>query len=125
MKNLGLIRMTMIWSLAFLMSNIPSVLFAQGALLRSQEMVPTSLMLEEFSRSEAENNVAEYLGRPEVERQLIEQGISQKEITARLASLSEQEIRQLSSQVKEARAGGDVLFTILIVMLIIFIAQRI
>lgn len=41
-------------------------------------------------------------------------GLSADEVDSRLASLSDQEIRQLPGQVSEARAGEDILVAILL-----------
>lgn len=118
-------RILLSWLLAILISNAPSLILANEALHRSQEMIPTRVALEDFSRGEAEQEIGKFLERADVETQLLKQGISPKEISSRLAGLSEREIRQLSMQVKEVRAGGDILFSILIVLLIIFLAKRI
>lgn len=111
--------------MAFLMSNIPNVVMAEMALAPSHQMISTSAVLAELTRAEAETEVRGYLERSEVQSELLKQGLSPDEITTRLASLSEQEMRQLSSQVKEARAGGDILIAILVVVLIIYLIKRI
>lgn len=110
--------------MAFLISPIPNVALAEG-IMNHQGMISTSTVLADVSRAEAEKEVRDYLQNSEVQAALIKQGLSADEASARLASLSEQEIRQLSGQVKEARAGGDILVAILIVVLIIFLIKRI
>ncbi len=103
--------------MVLLMSHIPNVAVA--------EMIPTSAVLADVSRAQAEKEVREFLQTEEIKQTLIKQGVSVSEIDQRLASLSEQEIRQLSFQVNEARAGGDILIAILVVVLIIFLVKRI
>ncbi len=111
--------------MAFLMSNIPNVVLAELSSNANHQMIPTSAVLAELTRAEAETEVRGYLQKSEVQSELLKQGLSSDEISARLASLSEQEMRQLSSQVREARAGGDILVAILIVVLIIYLIKRI
>ncbi len=111
--------------MAFLISPIPNVAFAEGLVRNSTQMISTSIVLADVSRADAENEVRDYLKDSQVQATLIKQGVSPDEVSARLASLSEQEIRQLSGQVKEVRAGGDILVAILLVVLIIFLIKRI
>jgi hypothetical protein len=66
-----------------------------------------------------------YLNEGHVRDQLIQNGVAPEEASVRLASLSDQELRQLATQVQEARAGGDILVTILLVVLIVFLVKRI
>jgi hypothetical protein len=107
------------------MSNIPNVVLAESLIHSNQEMIPTSVVLAESYRAEADNNIQEFLRIAEVRTELTKRGLSSEEVTARLASLSEQERGQLSIQIKEARAGGDILITFLLIVLIIYFIKRI
>lgn len=111
--------------MALLISHIPNIVLAESLTSPKNEMISTSMVLAETTRSQDEKNIRDYLQKSEVQNELIKQGISSDEATARLANLSEQEIRQLSNQVKEARAGGDILVAVLLVVLIIYFVQRI
>ncbi len=112
-------------TLTLLMSHIPNVVLAEQLLNTSSEMISTSSVLADISRAEAQKEVSDYISKSEVQTQLMKHGLSADEVDSRLASLSDQEMRQLAGQVSEARAGGDVLFTILIIVLIIYLIQRI
>jgi hypothetical protein len=101
-----------------LMSQVPSTALAGN-------MIPTSSVVAELSRAELQNDIESYLQEDQVRSELAKNGVSSEEISSRLASLSELELRQLAGQVQEARAGGDILMTILIVVLIIFLIKRI
>lgn len=101
------------------LSNIPSTAVA------SDLMISTTEAIGELDRAQAEKNVKEYLSRTEVQNALLELGVPAEEVTSRVASLSESELRELSTQVDEARAGGDILVTVLLVVLIIFLVKRI
>lgn len=111
--------------MALVVSNIPNVVLAESLNISKNEMISASTALSEITRSEAENNIREYFQKSKVQNELIRQGVSPDEVSERLASLSEQEIKQFSSQIKEARAGGDFLVAILLVVLIIYLIKRI
>ena len=111
--------------MAFVMSNVPNVLMADTITGSKAEMISASQVLEEITRTQAERNIRDYLEKTAIQNELLKNGISSDEAIARLSILSEQEIRQLSGQVNEARAGGDILIAILLVVLIIYFAKRI
>lgn len=101
------------------MSNLPAVAFAD------QAMISTSTVVAKMDRAQAEKDVQNFLNEENVRKALIERGVSPDEVSSRLASLSETELKQLSGQVQQARAGGDILIAILIIVLIIFLIKRI
>jgi hypothetical protein len=101
------------------LSNVPSVALAQHT------MIPTSVLVQNVDRAQAEKNVQSFLTQENVRKALLEKGVSADEVSLRLASLSDAELRQLSGQVEQARAGGDILVAILIIVLIIFLIKRI
>lgn len=110
--------------MAVLLSNV------QVALAESTvpKMIPTMNLVEEMSRSESVKNITELISRDEVRAELEKVGLSTSEVTKRLASLSDSEIRDLTRQLDQARYGGDVggiLIVIVLVLLIIFLAKRI
>lgn len=115
----------MVLLMSVLISNIPNTVMADVLLNSTNDMISTKSVLFEINRETAENEIRNYLQQAEVQKVLIRQGISAEETSVRLASLSQREINQLYDQVKEARAGGDILITIILVLLIIFLFQRI
>lgn len=98
---------------------------APGIAVANVGMVSTQSVVNEMSRTETMTELNSLLDREDIQKELIKRGVDPKEVSARLASLSEQEMQQLSGQVAQARAGGDILWTILIVVLIIFLIKRI
>lgn len=104
--------------MAIFISNIPLTAIAEG-------MIATNVVVADLTRAQAQSNIESMLSRTEVREQLLKGGVSADEVTSRLASLSESEMRQLSDQVSQARAGGDILIAILVVVLIIFLIKRI
>lgn len=111
--------------MAFVMSNIPNVLMADDLNYSKIEMISAGQVLEEITRAQAEKNVRDYLEITAIKNELLKNGISSDEAVTRLSTLSEQEIRQLSGQVSEARAGGDILVAVLLVVLILYFVKRI
>lgn len=104
--------------MAVLLSNAP-------AIAASNKMISASSVVADLSRADAEKNAQEFLNRTDVKTMLLEKGLSHDEISSRLASLSDSELRQLTVQMDQARAGGDILYVILIVVLIVFLVKRI
>ncbi len=125
MKISGTKKKICVYGMVTLMSHIPNVVMADEMISARNEMISTNMVLANMSRAEAEQEVNAYLQKDEVRAQLLKQGVSADEVSSRLASLSEQEIRQLSGQIQKAQAGGDILMAILIVVLIIFLIKRI
>lgn len=111
--------------MALLLSNIPHVVFAESLKESNSPMIPATNVVAELTRAQAMANVQEFLKRSDVRNQLAKSGLSEKEAELRVASLSETELKQLSTQMDQARAGGDILVAILLVVLIIFLIKRI
>lgn len=105
-------------SMALLLSHLPHIAFAES------QMIPTSQVADELSRTEAQQQIETYLEKPELRKALLEKGISPDEVSYRLASLSDSELRQMATEMNHAQYGGDILFTVLIVVLIIFLIKR-
>lgn len=105
--------------MSIMLTNLPASAVA------NQGMISTSSVVEQLSREQTEKEVLYNLSRDEIKQTLIDNGISPQEVSSRLASLSDTELRQLSGQLSEARAGGDILVVIVLVLLIIFLAKRI
>lgn len=109
--------------MAALMSNIPHVAFGEVA----DKMIPTMVVVNEMSRAESEQNILEVVSRDEISLELEKLRLSKDEVTKRIAALSDSEIRDLSKQIDEARYGGitGILVTVVLVLLIIYLAKRI
>lgn len=104
--------------MAVLMTHAPAVAAVES------KMISTSAVVAEMDRAQVEQKMQDLVQREDVQKALIERGVSPEEVSTRLASLSEQELRQLSTQMEEARAGGTILVEILIIVLIIFLIKR-
>jgi|SRR5690606_910508 len=71
-----------------------------------------------------EKSSEKVVDRTEIKKLLLKNGLSEKEIDTRLASMSDREVQTLNQQIDKAQAGG-LLVAILVVILIIYFAQRI
>lgn len=105
--------------LSLMLSHLPQVAFAES------QMISTAQVAEELSRTEARQQVENYLEKPELRKALLARGISPDEVSARLATLSDSELRQMATEMNSAQYGGDILLAILLVVLIIYFAKRI
>ncbi|MGE0527368.1 MAG: PA2779 family protein [Bdellovibrionales bacterium] len=118
--------------MAFMISNIPHLAVAEmaGEMANetASEMIPTSAVVDELSRSEAQAKIEGLLQREDMQDRLLSFGLSREEVNARLASLSDREMQDLASQMDRAMYGGDVtgvLLIVVLVLLIIYLAKRI
>lgn len=113
--------------MSLLLTNLPSVAFAETSLQSStmSGMISTQAVVENLTRAEAKQNIENYLSRSDLRQKLIDHGVSPDEVSKRLATLSDSEMRQLSGQMDQARYGGDILIAILVIVLIIFLIKRI
>lgn len=125
MKIPSSLKATCAVTLSILLSNIPNTVFAESVMNSTSPMIPSTVVVAELTRAQALANVQEFLNKPEVRERLAKSGLSEKEAELRVASLSEAELKQLSTQMDQARAGGDILVAILLVVLIIFLIKRI
>ena len=117
------------WSifLSFLMTSIPHVVWAEAA-DQSPQMIATETVVAEMNRAQAQEKVREFMAREDVQKELIKNGVSPQDAELRLASLSDHELKRLAQQMDQARAGGDVvgiLVVVLLVLLVIYFAKRV
>ena len=112
-------------AVSVLLSHVPEVVVASNSLPATHQMISTQTVLNDLTRSDSEQKINEFLQTSNAKNEMMMQGISSDEASARLASLSDQEVRDLSSQIQQAKAGGDVLVTVLLILLIVFLVQRI
>ena len=110
------------------LSHLPNVVMAETVIAKNattKKMISTSEVLSNFDREATKNNVADFLTGKDVEAKLVAEGLTVTEAQARIASLSDQELQNLSMQIDKAQHGGDILVTILLIVLIIYLIKRI
>ena len=111
--------------MALLLSHVPHVVAAETAL----QMIPTSAVVQELSRKKTQNEIENTLNEVEIRSELGKLGLTPNEISNRLSTLSDAELRQFSEQLKQAQFGGEsvtgILLIVVLVLLIIYLAKRI
>lgn len=118
-------RVITVAALSMSLSHLPNVVMAETIQANHNKMVSTTEVLQNFDRKLAQEKVVNYLNQQQVEQKLVAQGVSLAEAQARVNSLSDQELQNLSQQVDKAQYGGDILVTILLIILIIYLVKRI
>ncbi len=117
---------------------IPSLPFVLSVALVSApftnaqaQMIATGQAVSSLQFDANRRKVANFINRDDVKTQLVNHGVNTQEATQRLASLSDVEVQRLATEIDQSRAGGDtlliggILTTILLVLLIIYLAKRI
>jgi Skp family chaperone for outer membrane proteins len=74
---------------------------------RELRMLSTMDVVEEISSVEAREQVVNFIKNEKVQKELGKLGVDQEEALARVASLSNTEVKKLSTQINKAQAGGD------------------
>lgn len=129
MKTSGLNKMMRFMMVVLMAMPLPQFALAAQA---QKEMVSASTALNEMNsvavpetRKQHEKDIQAFLQNDQVKAHLQAKGVSTEEMTSRLASLSDSELQTMSTEIQQARAGGDLLVSILLIVLIIFIVKRI
>jgi len=116
-----LVRMMLCLMISFTLAEFP-VMKAHAS------MISTTDALDLMKRDQAEKNVTEFLKRGDVKEQLVKLGLDPKDAEKRIAGLSDQEVKNLSHDIEQAKIGGDIggiLVVILLIVLIIYLVKRI
>lgn len=97
-------------------ANTPSA-SATAGLLSIDELMSNPVGLADRARQNLEA--------PEAQVLLSQLGIEKAEASQRISALSDSEVQQILKGETTMRAGGDILYLVLMILLIIFVAQRI
>lgn len=100
-----------------------------GAPAATAGMISTRDAVAELTRSQTIEQIRSYITRSEVQAEMAKHGLSPSEVSHRLASMKNSELRQISDQITQARAGGEIivigLTTVLLVVIILLLMGRI
>ncbi|MAX67958.1 MAG: PA2779 family protein [Bacteriovoracaceae bacterium] len=110
--------MTLILSFSFITTN--NIVYAN----QGQNLIETVDIINYQDQIEQKENFRKLLKTDEAKKILLANGYSEKEMQMRLNSLTQNEFNELQHNINQAQAGG-VLVTIILVLLIIYLAQRI
>lgn len=119
------IKTSVIALMIAVLSHVPNIAMAEVVIDKQQSLLPTQAALTELTRAEAEQRLDHYLQNQELRQKLTSHGYSPAEIQARINSLSTSEMNSLVQQMDQAQYGGDLLITVLLIVLIIFLVKRI
>jgi hypothetical protein len=84
-------------------------------------LVPTDSVAGAADGADARGRVMQYLAREDVRAALAAQGLDPEEAQARIASLTDAELRQMADQMDRLPAGGDGLGVVIAVLLIVLL----
>ena len=84
-------------------------------------LIDTETVFDENQSQEARDYINQILAREDVRSALIAQGIDPLEAEARIKSLSDSEIIQLSDQIENLPAGGDAFGLVIAVLVIVIL----
>lgn len=117
-------RMILFLVISFSLVEIPLMKAAHA----DTQMITTSVAIEDFNRTQEVANLDQFINRADVKEQLIKLGVSPEEASKRLASLSNDELKKLQSDIDQHTAGGDVvgvLVIVVLVLLVIYLFKRV
>ncbi|MBF8223628.1 MULTISPECIES: PA2779 family protein [Halomonadaceae] len=84
-------------------------------------LISTQEALSQDQVSADRERISEILARQEVQDQLVAQGVDPAEVEARVAALSDAEVRQMADQLEQLPAGASVigvLFAVFVILLV-------
>ena len=107
-----------------------SVLLVSTTQAAFSSQIPTSTYLDAQQASQTASvaasdaaNINAWLQREDVAAQLQQRGVSVQEVQSRLASLSDQDLRRVSSQLDSMPAGSSVLVVVGIVFVVLLVLE--
>jgi hypothetical protein len=105
----------------FLFTTVPLVP-AQAALIGTEDV------LQQRDLSAAREKVARFLDRQDVREQLASFGVNRREVDARVAALSDEEITRIAGKIDQMPAGQSpfgVVFTVVLIILLVLLVTDI
>lgn len=92
-------------------------------------MISTQQAVTELNLAAERQKISDYMSRADVQAQLVGFGVDPANASVRLASLSDHEVQNLAKQIEASTAGAGpiygILSLVLVVLLIIYLVQRI
>lgn len=117
-----IVRLIICLMVSFTLMEAPIINSAQAG------MITTDTVVENMERAQTQQKVVDFIERSDVKDQMMSLGVSAEEASSRVAQLSDSELYRISGQIDNSIAGGEVagvLGIILLVVLILYIVQRI
>jgi uncharacterized protein DUF6627 len=110
----------------YLAASIAFTGFAQSAsatLVSAEQVAQASTATTASGAAEARASLNATLNRPEVQAELVRQGVDPTLAMERVAALSDADAARLAAQIDSAPAGGNILGVILVVFLILLVTD--
>lgn len=98
----------------------PNILLSPSDILESKEKEKVAQGM-----SEKKEQLRVLLQRKDLQERLSEFGISPEEAETRIANMSNEELKVFENEINELKAGAGILELVLVVLMIIYFAQRI
>jgi hypothetical protein len=86
-------------------------------------MIGTDTVIHAAQSQQARDHVRAALDRADVKQQLLAQGVSPDQLQARIDALTDNEVQQLSANMDQLPAGGDVLGVAVVVFLVLLVTD--
>lgn len=106
------------WTLALVLSFV----LVELPVMKSQAhaaMITTTQAVDDLTTER--DTINNFMARADVKEQLIKLGVDEKQVDARLASLSDKEVKKLAYEIDQATAGGDAVIGVLSLILLIIL----
>jgi hypothetical protein len=108
-----------VWLVCMAVLNLGSPMVAQAGIVGTLQAVQASTRAADLATVDAA------LARDEVRSQFVALGVAPEQVEARVAALTDAELRTLAGQMAELPAGGDALAVIGIVFLVLLILEAV
>ena len=108
-----------VWLMCVAVLNLSSPLVAQAGIVGTLQAVEASSRATDLAKVDAA------LARDEVRAQFAALGVAPEQVEARVAALTDAELRTLAGQMSDLPAGGDALAVIGIVFLVLLILEAV
>ena len=108
-----------VWLVCMAVLNLGSPMVAQAGIVGTLQAVQASTRATDLATVDAA------LARAEVRAQFVALGVAPEQVEARVAALTDAELRTLAGQMAELPAGGDALAVIGIVFLVLLILEAV
>ncbi len=88
-------------------------------------MVTNNQIMDQLQMSSEKQTLLQTIRRADVQQQLLGMGVNVEDVEARVNMMTQDEIAQLSQQIEDLPAGGDILGVLLVIFIVFVITDAI
>ena len=88
-------------------------------------MVTNNQIMDQLQVSSEKQTLLQTIRRADVQQQLLGMGVNVEDVEARVNMMTQEEITQLSQQIEDLPAGGDILGVLLVIFIVFVITDAI